>query len=406
MPARGSWPTACSLALCCSLGCSESPATTGGPTVEPAPAPQPKQAPSPLASPAPAAASDAEPSAPPRAESLELTFVGDVVLGRYREHRGEAWFVEMQPPQSDPFAEVASLLAADVVVGNLESPIRREPPASYPVSERFRFATSAAHLAQLRRGGFTVMSLANNHFFDLGVEGQREGPQALTDSGLMAIGSARDEPPVLRVETLEVEGWRIGFLAFTTLRNHPGLAEGPQVPFVSLRHLRERAQPLIERARPDHDLLVVVAHWGTEYADDVRTSNKLAARHLIDDGVDLVIGHHPHVLQAIEHYGDGVIAYSLGNFMFPRGDPRPGLSGVLRIRYLDGPAPCLDEVRFHPAHLVRDPLWHPTASTGRRATQIRRRVADLSRKHGTRWITDDSSEDLVVESLPSCANRD
>ncbi|KIG19258.1 Capsule biosynthesis protein capA [Enhygromyxa salina] len=358
---------------------------------------------------------EAEPVPPARAETLELTFVGDVVLGRYLVHRGEEFFAQMHPPADDPFARVASQLAADVVVGNLESPAMFEVPPLSPSSNKWRFGTSAAHMDQLLRGGFTVMSLANNHYFDLGVEGQLEGPQVLADAGLFAIGSSRTEDPLLRVETLEVQGWRIGFVAFATLRNHVGVRDGPQLPFTSLGQVRERLLPIIASARADHDLLIVVVHWGSEYANDVGNSNKIAARTLLDNGVDLVIGHHPHVLQAIERHSsgddhDGLIAYSLGNFLFPRNDHRPGMTGVLRVRYRDMPAsarPCLDEARFHPAYIVRQPGWHPEPAQGQRGRQVRQRLEQLSASHGTKLVRADpngeaASEDLVVAGLRGC----
>ncbi|PRQ09687.1 CapA family protein [Enhygromyxa salina] len=349
---------------------------------------------------------------PERAEQLELTFVGDVVLGRYLEARGEEFFAPMHAPADDPFAMVAPLLAADVVVGNLESPVMFEAPPQSPSTNKWRFGSSAAYIDQLVRGGFTVMSLANNHYFDLGVEGQLEGPQVLATAGLVAIGRSRTEDPLVRVETHEVRGWRIGFVAFATLRNHVGERGGPQLPFASLGQVREQLLPIIETARAEHDLLIVVVHWGTEYANDVSNSNKLAARALLEGGADLVIGHHPHVLQAIERHRssedrDGLIAYSLGNFLFPRNDHRPGMTGVLRVRYrdtADAARPCLEEARFHPAYIVRLPGWHPEPARGQRGRQVRQRLEELSASHGTKLVRTDEAdgEDLLVTGLRAC----
>lgn len=347
------------------------------------------------------------PSEPVRAESLELTFVGDLVLGRYLEHRGDEVFVEMAPTDADPFAAVASLLAADVVVGNLESPVVRELPLRPPIAHRNQFAASAAHLGQLERAGFDVLSLANNHYFDLGVPGQVEGPTVLAEAGLFAIGASRSEPPLLRIETLEVDGWRIGFLAFATIRNHRGQLEGPYLPFTSLSALDDLDAELA-LARADHDLLIAVVHWGTEYAERVGVSNRIAARGLLAAGVDLVIGHHPHVLQALERREsgstrDGLIAYSLGNFLFPRNDGGAELSGVLRVRYVDRPErPCLEQARLHPAHMVRKPGWHPEPAQGPAAARVRKRMVELSNVHGTTLRKVEDGEDLLVEGLRGC----
>jgi hypothetical protein len=387
------------------IACAEAqpPARVGAPIVEPIVEPAPHMA---------VSSAPVEPPMPVRSNSLELTFVGDVVLGRYldhRERRDQEVFVEMHPAHDDPFAAVTSLLAADVVVGNLESPIARSLPVRAPIVHRNRFAGSDLHLGQLERAGFDVLSLANNHFFDLGVPGQLDGPAALADAGLFPIGASRSELPLLRVETLEVDGWRIGFLAFATVRNHLGEAEGPHLPFTSLSELDELDLTLAA-ARAEHDLLIAVIHWGTEYDAKVGPSQRMAARGLLDEGVDLVIGHHPHVLQALERHRsgearDGLIAYSLGNFLFPRNDGGAELSGVLRVRYRAGPErerPCLEQARLHPVHMLRKPRWHPEPAAGPAAERVQQRMIGLSREHGTRLRAAEDSEDLLVEGLRDC----
>jgi hypothetical protein len=396
----------CVLGLSSLLACTDAqpPTRVGTSIVDPSPITEaPSMAPQPVLVDVP------EPLESVRATSLELTFVGDVVLGRYLEHLGHDVFVEMHPAHADPFAHVAGLLDADVVVGNLESPIVRELPLRSPIAHRNQFAGSAAHLGQLERAGFHVLSLANNHFFDLGVPGQLDGPHALADAGMFAIGASRSELPLLRIETLQVDGWRIGFLAFATVRNHRGQSEGPYLPFTSLSELDE-LDATLALARADHDLLIAVVHWGTEYAERVGVSNRMAARGLLTAGVDLVIGHHPHVLQALERRAsgatrDGLIAYSLGNFLFPRNDGGTELSGVLRVRYVAGSErerPCLEQARLHPVHMVRKPLWHPEPAEGLVAERVRQRMVELSDLHGTQLRKVEDGEDLLVEGLRGC----
>jgi poly-gamma-glutamate capsule biosynthesis protein CapA/YwtB (metallophosphatase superfamily) len=342
---------------------------------------------------------------PERATSLELTFVGDIVLGVYNEWAG---FRELHAPDADPFVEVVELLAADVVVGNLESPIMMTLPEHPPISTRHRYAGSAAHLTQLSRAGFTVLSLANNHYFDLGVPGQLETPAQLTELGLFPIGAGRTEAPRLRVDSLEVQGWRIGFLACTTVHNHRGDPEGPRVPLLSFARLDEAVEAL-EAARADHDLLIVVVHWGAEHSDVVGTSHTYAARKLVDAGVDLIVGHHPHVLQAIDVHRrddgrDVLVAHSLGNFLFPRATEPSNLSGVLRVEYRDVPGerPCLAQARLHPVQVVRKPGWHPQPATDDTASAVRRRIINVSRRHGTRFERATDGEDLLVAELVAC----
>ena len=392
------------------LGCS----LDSVPRVEAAPITEPEvvATPTPSLPPPPAPVAEPEPEAPSKADSLELTFVGDVVLGRYlsNEH-----FAEMHAPEADPFFAVRTQLAADVVVGNLESPVMFTLPDRSPSRNEHRFAGSAAHVGQLVTGGFTVMSLANNHYFDLGVDGQLESPRVLAEAGLFAIGASRLEPPLVRVETLETRGWRIGFIAFATRQNSAGDPNGPKLPLLTLRDLYDLVVPLVEQARADHDLLIVEVHWGDEYVDDPGLSRRLAAQRLIEAGVDLLIGHHPHVLQAIELHQsgaerDGLIAYSLGNFLFPRADHPPGLSGVLRVRYqaIADARPCLEQARLHPVVSKRVPGWHPEAATSFSAEKVRDRVVPLSRATGTHWIREGEpsdparGEDLLVTGLREC----
>jgi poly-gamma-glutamate synthesis protein (capsule biosynthesis protein) len=122
------------------------------------------------------------------------------------------------------------------------------------------------------------------------------------------------------------------------------------------------------------------------------------------------------VLQAIERHPsgearDGLIAYSLGNFLFPRGDHPPGLSGVLRVRYRElgaGLRPCLAEARFHPVVISRKRGWHPKAATGFTAEKVRRRIQSLSRDTRTHWRRDPDGqagkrgEDLRLAGLRAC----
>ena len=366
-----------------------------------------------------------EPEPASKAAELELTFVGDLVLGRYL---ADERYLPMHPAGSDPFAQVREQLAADLVVGNLESPVMFELPKRSPSRRaKNRFAGSAVEVEQLADAGFSVVSLANNHFFDLGVTGQREAPQVLAAAGIVAVGASREreDGPAIRVETVETQGWRIGFVAFTTRFGDRGEPEGPRVPLLSLPEVDEALLPAVRAARADHDLVIVTVHWGVEYADEADATRRLLAHHLLAAGVDLVIGHHPHVLQAIERHPsgrseggesarDGLIAYSLGNFLFHRGDHPSGLSGVLRVRYQaqNGSRPCLAEARLHPVTLVRRTHWTPEAASEGPAAKVRDRVVSLSGATRTRWQREgergdpDRGEDLVLTGLRECPSAD
>lgn len=342
-----------------------------------------------------ASATEVEPAKPARAEHLELTFVGDVIFGRYRG----SGYDPIPEAGHDPFEEIREALRADVLVGNLETPVVRDLPVDSPIGSRFRFGASKDHAALLVEAGFTAVSLANNHSFDQREAGLRETPEILEELGIVPLGRSRDEAPLFRVESIEKNGWRIGFLAATTRRNAPQREGMPELPYLDTRAMADTLAPLLRAARADHDVLAVIVHWGDEYADAPAHVQKTAARALVDAGADLVIGHHPHVLQGIERHGDGIIAYSLGNFVFENTNDPPRLTGVLRVR-MQAAERCIERVVFHPAYIKRNPIQHPVPATGFMHRKVTERVSALGKPLGTMW--DANGDDLVLRG-PPCA---
>lgn len=334
------------------------------------------------------------------AGSLELTFVGDVIFGRYRDDG----FDEIPEDGYDPFADIKETLAADVVVGNLETPVVEEVPVKSPIGSKYRFAAGRRHVQLLAKNGFRVMSLANNHFFDLREEGQRESPRILAEEGILPIGASRTEEPWIRVESLDVKGWKVGFIALTTRRNAPQFKDAPVLPYLELRKIPEIVKPLLDEARASHDLLVVFVHWGDEYAEQPDIYTQKVARALIDAGANAVIGHHPHVLQAVEHHAGGVIAYSMGNFLFENTNEIPRLTGVLRLRFTRASqkAACLERAVFHSAVITRLPSKHPVPATGALGKRVRGRVISQAAALGTTWTAIAGSEDLELGGLTNC----
>jgi hypothetical protein len=348
-----------------------------------------------------------KPTAEPKADALELTFVGDIIFGRYREDNNfdpivDPSKIKAEEPLAGPFAELSSQLASDVLVGNLETPVIEVLPQKSPIGSKYRFGAGRSDVAMLAAAGFDVMSLANNHYFDLREDGQVQTPKILADEGILPIGGGRTEEPLYRVESLTVKGWKVGFIAVTNRINAPVRAGTPQVPYIELSDMVDTLGPLVVQARADHDLVVIAVHWGDEYAEAPSVYHQKAARGLIDAGADLVIGHHPHVLQGIERHGEGLIAYSLGNFLFEHTGAIPRQTGVLRTRWVGaspGAGACLAEVVFHPAYMKRTPYPHPTPATGGMGKTVRARVVGQAKALGTEFVQVDGGEDLRLDGL-------
>ena len=329
--------------------------------------------------------------APARAARIELTFVGDLMFGGYFDDHYDPQDVE----RHDPLVEVDALLASDLAFGNLETTIARTLPnhgGDHAGKGHKRFVTIPERAAVLARHHIATVTLANNHQFDNDLAGLSDTTAILGELGIAFVGAALPsgaESP-FRVETIDVKGWRIGFVAASTQLNIRPRSNGPILPFIDSHRLRAALVPVIQAARADHELLVVVVHWGSEYEDAPARWQIDAARAFVDAGATAVIGHHPHVWQGIERYRDGVIAYSLGNFVFPNAKERIRETGVLRLGFAKPATPCLDLAVVHPAIQVREPLTHPVRPSPSQRAAIANRLFGLSaaRPLGTTWRID------------------
>lgn len=288
------------------------------------------------------------------AARLELTFAGDIMFGGTFKGR----WCPQEAKDFDLLAPIRAQLAADISVANLETAVVSKIPIE-KFTNNLRFAARPDQVEVLPKNGVKVVSIANNHIADADEVGIRETPKHLRDLGITALGAPRtDDGPLLRIETVEAKGWRVGFIAATTRLNRPQKASVPRVPLIDAKQLQAAVVPLVKKARADHDLVFVVLHWGVQYADDPEKWQVTAARAFIDAGANGVIGHHPHILQRLERYKDGVIAYSLGNFVFNNAMPLQRNTGVLRLGFQHAKK-CLDTVVLHPAAIYPSPVHHP-----------------------------------------------
>lgn len=243
---------------------------------------------------------------------ITLAAVGDLMLAR---SIGRAL---VRDPATSPFDGVSTLLqGADVTVGNLECALGT---GGTRARKRYTFLAPPSAASSLAGAGFDVLSLANNHSLDYGAVGLNETTRLLDEAGIRYAGAGLDEVAAHRPALMEVKGLRVAFLAYV---NTP--------PEGSYRAATWRARPRrygvawaepgriakeVAAARQQADLVIVLLHSGRENVQAPDRVQRIAAHAAIDAGAALVIGSHPHVLQGVERYGGGVIAYSLGNFVF------------------------------------------------------------------------------------------
>ncbi len=228
------------------------------------------------------------------------------------------------------------LRRADITAGNLEGVLTDATASKCDGAERedcFAFRAPPAGAAVLRRAGFDLMNLANNHAWDYGAAGQADTIAALDAAGVRWTGTPG------QVTVLSRHGVRVAFVGYAPYAWAPSMHDIPL------------AQGLVRYADTRADVVVALMHAGAEgrtqthtpvgvetsYGED-RGDTRLFAHSLVDAGADLVLGSGPHVIRGLERYRDRLIAYSLGNFAgwhnFAGGGTYD-LSGLLQVR-IDG----------------------------------------------------------------------
>jgi poly-gamma-glutamate capsule biosynthesis protein CapA/YwtB (metallophosphatase superfamily) len=255
---------------------------------------------------------------------LTIAAVGDLMLG----NRTGPFLKEFGPDY--PFVNVKPLLEkADIVVGNLESPISTRGTAV----ENKKFTLRAGPLAAkaLKQGGFRVVTLANNHMMDFGPLALQDTLEILDENEILYTGAGMDLEDARSPAILKIKGMTVAFLAYSLTfpldffasAGRPGTAPG----------YTEFVKADIEKVRPHADLVVVSFHWGAELLTAAKDYQIALGRQAVDWGADLVIGAHPHVLQELELYKGRFIAYSLGNFVFGSESNRTNTSMILLLTF-------------------------------------------------------------------------
>jgi poly-gamma-glutamate synthesis protein (capsule biosynthesis protein) len=244
--------------------------------------------------------------ASPVTSHFVLRAVGDIMLiagaARRLEERGCEY----------PFGPVAEhIRSADMAFGNLEMPIRPAGPQEpyFPdVCPDFHCPPLTAEC--LRVTGFHVLNLANNHMMDWGLPALRETITRLRGAGLQTIGAGETLDEARQPAILVCKGLRVGFLGYGVPGPWNATPTQPGTAPIDRRLILDDVHAL----RGEVDLLVVSLHTGI-LSDYPNPEDRHLAKELIDNGVDLILGHGPHVLQGIELYRGRPIAFSLGNFI-------------------------------------------------------------------------------------------
>ncbi len=263
---------------------------------------------------------------PTPTHEVHLMAVGDIMLGR-----SIGGIIENDGVEK-PFASVIDQLEkADLTIGNLECPISER---GEPEEKAYAFRAPLSSAMSLKLAGFDLLNLANNHVLDFGQEAFFDTLESLEEQGIAFCGAGQDENSTRNPIILERNGLRIAFLGYLNIpiwkydyiqwravEDEPGIAWG----------FRYDIKTDVEKVAQKSDIVVVMMHFGNEYEEIVSEQQIDLAHIAIDSGAHLVVGSHPHVLQAIEEYKHGLIVYSIGNFVFDQFDGKSNQSGIFSV---------------------------------------------------------------------------
>lgn len=240
-------------------------------------------------------------------KSVKLLAVGDILLS------GSVAEMIKNNGHEEPFTFVLEeFKKTDLVFGNLEGPFSNR---GNPLKNKCCLYSPPETLKSLKSAGFNVLSLANNHIFDYGYEGFEDTISLLKENNISWFGAGRNLKEARTPAIVSINNLSIGFLGYSwdfigsinVAKNKFGTAP------LSEKLILEDVKKLRERT----DMVVVSLHWSYDRENYPLPSQRKLAHKIIDAGANLILGHHPHVLQGIEEYNSGVIVYSLGNFIFP-----------------------------------------------------------------------------------------
>jgi len=234
---------------------------------------------------------------------VTLAAVGDVLFAR-----GVGMEIALHGA-GYPFKTTQKIIRAqDLAFCNLECVLSN---GGTPHQRLFNFRADPGVAKSLRRGGFTIASLANNHALDYGRESLLDTIAATKSAGVIPVGAGVNRADALSVRVVSRHGLRVGFVAYSDFPTAK-FDDRPTIAGVNSDEIPGQ----IREAKSKCDVLVVSFHWGVEYKKTPTERQQMLAHLCIDNGADLILGHHPHVLQPVEVYKGKPIAYSMGGFIW------------------------------------------------------------------------------------------
>jgi poly-gamma-glutamate capsule biosynthesis protein CapA/YwtB (metallophosphatase superfamily) len=259
-----------------------------------------------------------------QAVTLKVAIGGDVALN----WRGTPAYWKSFPQDLNPLLPLAEIFKrSDFAFVNLEGVLMRENPKV--ASKRWNLWAPSVSAQVFKPAGITVVGHANNHSFDGQSAGVLETHRHLREAGVSVFGSGRTKEDAETPWIHAVGDTCLAVVPATTKMNLPR-GRRAYAAYYPKRRLDDLVTS-VKQARSRCDMVVVSIHWGVQYAEQPEGWMRDLGRRMLEAGAVAVVGHHPHVLGAIEFVGDKPIIYSLGNLVFSNPDVKTRRTGVLEL---------------------------------------------------------------------------
>lgn len=317
---------------------------------------------------------------------ITVTLVGDLYLG------GGVEKILLANP-AYPYTSIRHILSSgDILIGNLEAPLSEKNEAY--IEKTYTLRCHPNTVQTLTAGGFDAVTLANNHIMDFGPSALQETLSVLDQNNIKYTGAGMNLQQARTPAILKKNGIKVAVLAynntlpleFNASATRPGTAQGRW----------EYISQDIKNARSLADLVVVSFHWSAELLKEPKPYQSSLGKLCINSGAHLVFGHHPHVVQGIEVYKGGLIAYSLGNFIFGSYSQKVREAIILQVQ-MDRSGPRIAYV--YPININNlEVKFCPRLLQGREATAFFSEFRAMSAKLGTNLTIRDNTGIILVSN--------
>jgi poly-gamma-glutamate synthesis protein (capsule biosynthesis protein) len=315
--------------------------------------------------PPPAAATASASPSPTGPPVITLDFAGD-------SHFDGRTLTLLQQDPDTAFGPIASeLSSADFAMVNLETPVTTR---GTPEPKEFHFRAPPTAYQAVKAAGIDLVTLANNHTLDYGRVGLDDTINYANAAGMPFVGVGENAEQAYKPLVVTIKGVRIAFLAFSQITELASTwsAEDNRSG-IAMAFDTQRVVAAVKLARSEADVVIVYNHWGQEYNQCPISVQKTFAKLLADNGVNIIIGAHVHVLQGSGWLGQTFVAYGMSNFLWHYNDAGSNDTGVMRITLTGS---HLTKTEFLPAYINRT-TGQPELVSGSEATRISQKFTDL-----------------------------